>query len=269
MEEPARRLRADAQANEDRVLEAAARAFARDGADASVRAIAKDAGVGIGTVYRRFPAREDLVWAIYRSEVDRICALAPGLLEQQPPAQALRAWMESFLGFLAAKRGMADALKAALSADKGQRLETRALITAALAGLLAAGAADETIRPDADALDVMMALGGIALIAGEPEQRQQAARLLDLLMDGLRPLRRLGASSSGGSSAPRPARPGHLLGTQNSACCPALSGVRSHLGLPLLRVLMRTRDCDSGCSGPWWHLPAQVSQVVRHDESHS
>jgi AcrR family transcriptional regulator len=187
-EEPGRRLRADAQANEDRVLEAAARAFARDGADASVRAIAKDAGVGIGTVYRRFPAREDLVWAIYRSEVDRICGLVPDLLAQQPPAQALRAWMEYFLGFLAAKRGMADALKAALSADRGQRLETRALITAALAGLLTAGAADETIRPDADALDVMMALGGIALIAGEPEQRRQAARLLDLLMDGLRPL---------------------------------------------------------------------------------
>jgi AcrR family transcriptional regulator len=246
-EEPGRRLRADAQANEDRVLEAAARAFARDGADASVRAIAKDAGVGIGTVYRRFPAREDLVWAIYRNEVDRICALAPGLLAQQPPAQALRAWMDSFLGFLAAKRGMADALKAALSADKGQRLQTRALITAALAGLLAAGAADETIRPDADALDVMMALGGIALIAGEPEQRQQAARLLDLLMDGLRPPRRLGASSSVSlrSSVAAAARWWDLAGptmgevttgffstqasatwasagSPNSACCPAL-----------------------------------------------
>jgi AcrR family transcriptional regulator len=187
-EETGRRLRADAQANEDRVVEAAARAFARDGASASVRAIAKDAGVGIGTVYRRFPTREDLVWAIYRSEVDRICALGPGLLAQRPPAQALRAWMESFLGFLAAKRGMADALKAALTADKGQRLETRALITAALAAMLQAGVANETIRPDADALDVMMALGGISLIAGEPEQHEQATRLLDLLMDGLRPL---------------------------------------------------------------------------------
>ncbi|HEY6791858.1 MAG TPA: TetR/AcrR family transcriptional regulator, partial [Trebonia sp.] len=257
-EEPARRLRADAQANEDRVLEAAARAFARDGADASVRAIAKDAGVGIGTVYRRFPAREDLVWAIYRSEVDRICALVPDLLAQQPPAQALRAWMESFLDFLAAKRGMADALKAALSADKGQRLETRALITDALAGLLAAGTADETIRPDADALDVMMALGGIALIAGEPEQRQQAARLRDLLMDGLRPLRRLGASLRA-SAAAASAR---WWGLANSACCPALSGVVSHLGLSPLGVLMRARDCDSSCSGPWWHLPAQVSQVA-------
>jgi AcrR family transcriptional regulator len=187
-EETGRRLRADAQVNQDRVLEAAARAFAQDGASASVRAIAKDAGVGIGTIYRRFPTREDLVWAIYRSEVERVCATVPGLLAQQPPAQALRAWMESFLGFLAARRGMADALKAALSADKGQRLQTRTLITAALAALLQAGAANGTIRPDADALDVMMALGGISLIADEPEQREQAARLLDLLMDGLRPL---------------------------------------------------------------------------------
>ena len=78
--------------------------------------------MGIGTVYRRFPTREDLVWAIYRSEVDRICALVPGLLAQRPPVQALRAWLESFLGFLAARHGMADALKAALSADKGRRL---------------------------------------------------------------------------------------------------------------------------------------------------
>ena len=188
-EETGRRLRADAKVNQDRVLQAAARAFAQDGASASVRAIAKDAGVGIGTIYRRFPTREDLVWAIYRNEVDRVCALVPGLLAQQPPAQALHAWMESFLGFLTARRGMADALKAALSADKGQRLQTRALITAALAALLQAGAANGTIRPDADALDVMMALGGISLIAGEPEQHEQAARLLDLLMDGLRPLR--------------------------------------------------------------------------------
>ena len=182
-----RHLRADAQLNQDRVLDAAVRAFASEGADASLRSIARDAGVGIGTLYRRFPTREHLVWAVYRSEVDRICVLVPQLMAQHPPVRALRVWMEGFLDFLAAKRGMADVLKTALGSDDGQRLETRALITGALAALLKAGAADGSVRPDADALDVMMALGGIALIAGEATQREQAARLLDLLMDGLRP----------------------------------------------------------------------------------
>lgn len=183
----AKNLRADARLNQDRVLEAAVRAFARDGVDASLRSIAKDAGVGIGTLYRRFPTREHLVWQVYRSEVDQISATVGPLLAVQPPARALRAWMESFLDFLAAKQGMARALKAALESDEGQRLHTRALITGALATLLEAGAADGTIRADANPLDVMMALGGISLIAGDADQRVQATRLLDLLMDGLRP----------------------------------------------------------------------------------
>jgi AcrR family transcriptional regulator len=180
-----RELRADARENHDRLLAAATQAFNRDGADASLKAIAKDAGVGIGTLYRRFPTREQLVWAIYRSEVDRLCAAAPDLLARQAPVDALRTWMAEFLDFLAAKRGLADALKAALSTDDEQRLATRALITDALGTLLIAGVADETVRSDVAALDVMMALGGIALIAGEPDQHEQAGRLLDLLMAGM------------------------------------------------------------------------------------
>lgn len=151
--ETVRQLRADAKLNEDRLIEAAKLAFARDGANASLKAIARDAGVGIGTLYRRFPTREQLIWAIYRSEVDHICASVPQLLSQRPPAEALRDWMESFLGFLAAKRGMADALKAALATDDEQQLETRRLITDALARLLEAGAADGTLRPDVSPLD--------------------------------------------------------------------------------------------------------------------
>jgi AcrR family transcriptional regulator len=183
--DPTRDLRADARENHDRLLAAATQAFSQDGANASLKAIAKEAGVGIGTLYRRFPTREQLVWAIYRSEVDRLCATAPDLLAQYSPVDALRTWMAGFLDFLAAKRGLADALKAALSTDDEQRLATRALITTALGTLLAAGAADDTVRTDIAALDVMMALGGIALIAGEPDQREQAERLLELLMAGV------------------------------------------------------------------------------------
>lgn len=180
------RLRADAQVNEDRVLEAATLAFNRDGVDTSLKAIAQDAGVGIGTLYRRFPTREQLVWAVYSNEVDRICAASPRLLTEHAAVDALRAWMDEFIDFLAAKAGLADALKAALASDDDLRLSTRATITDALAALLNAGIEQGTIRPGVDPLDVMMALGGTALIAGHASQRAQAGRMLDLLMTGLK-----------------------------------------------------------------------------------
>lgn len=184
--EKVRPLRADARVNRDRLLDAAARAFARDGAEASLKAIAKDAGVGIGTLYRRFPTRERLVEATYRNETARLCAAAPDLLRVRPAAEALRVWMDHFVDFLATKRGMADALRAVLVADGELRMQTRDLLTDALATLLTAGIAEGALRPDIDPNDVLMGLGGVTLIAGEPDQRALAGRLLDLLVDGLR-----------------------------------------------------------------------------------
>lgn len=184
--EKVRPLRADARVNRDRLLDAAARAFARDGAEASLKAIAKDAGVGIGTLYRRFPTRERLVEATYRNETARLCAAAPDLLRVRPAAEALRVWMDHFVDFLATKRGMADALRAVLVADGELRMQTRDLLTDALATLLTAGIAEAALHPDIDPNDVLMGLGGVALIAGEPDQRALAGRLLDLLVDGLR-----------------------------------------------------------------------------------
>jgi AcrR family transcriptional regulator len=184
--EKVRPLRADARVNRDRLLDAAARAFARDGAEASLKAIAKDAGVGIGTLYRRFPTRERLVEATYRNETARLCAAAPDLLRVRPAAEALRVWMDHFVDFLATKRGMADALRAVLVADGELRMQTRDLLTDALATLLTAGIAEGALRPDIDPNDVLMGLGGVTIIAGEPDQRALAGRLLDLLVDGLR-----------------------------------------------------------------------------------
>jgi AcrR family transcriptional regulator len=184
--EDARPLRADAQINHDRLLDAAALAFAKDGAEASLKAIAQDAGVGIGTLYRRFPTRDRLVEATYRNEVARICAAAPDLLKASPAVEALRVWMDQFIDFLATKRGMAEALRAVLVADGELRMRTRDLLTDALAALLKAGAAENAIRQDVEPDDVLMGLGGVALIAGEPAQRDQARRLLDLLVDGLK-----------------------------------------------------------------------------------
>jgi AcrR family transcriptional regulator len=183
------RLRADARENQDRLLVAAARAFAREGTATSLKAIARDAGVGIATLYRRFPTREQLVWAVYRSEVDRICAAASDLLAQLPPIDALRAWMEQFLEFLASKHGMAEVLGPTLADDDGLRLEIRELLTSALDQLIRAGVDEHTLRADVAAADVVLALGGTALIAGEADQREQAGRLLDLLLAGLRVIR--------------------------------------------------------------------------------
>jgi AcrR family transcriptional regulator len=171
--------------NQDRVLDAAARAFARDGSQASLKAIAKDAGVGIATLYRRFPTRERLVEATYRNESEKLCAAGPELLDSMPARQALLTWMDLFVDYMATKHGMADALHAVLVTDGDLRMHTRDLLTDALATLLAAGVADTSIRADADPDDVLMAVGGVALIAGEPSQRELAHRLLDLLMAGL------------------------------------------------------------------------------------
>jgi AcrR family transcriptional regulator len=183
--ERSRPLRADARQNQDRLLEAAARAFARDGSDAALKAIAKDAGVGIGTLYRRFPTRERLVEATYRNETARLCAAAPGLLETSPATEALRTWMDLFVDYMATKHGMADALHAVLVTEGDLRMQTRDLLTEALTALMAAGVADGTIRPDLEPNDVLMALGGVTLIAGEPDQRDLAGRLLDLLVNGI------------------------------------------------------------------------------------
>ena len=180
-----RPLRADAQLNHDRLLEAAARAFARDGADASMKAIAQDAGVGVGTLYRRFPAREQLVEATYRSETARLCQAAPELLETLPAARALRRWMDLFVAYMTTKHGMGEALRAIL-VDDGDRMRTRHLLADAVGILMSQGVSDGTLRADADPYEVLLAVGGITLIAGEPEQSDITGRLLDLLLDGLR-----------------------------------------------------------------------------------
>jgi AcrR family transcriptional regulator len=180
-----RALRADAQTNHDRLLEVAAAVFTRDGDEASMRSIAKEAGVGVGTLYRRFPTREHLVEATYRSETARLGSAAAGLLEQRPPVEALRTWMDGFVEYMTAKHAMGEALKGIL-VDDGVRMQSRRLLTDAIRLLLDAGAAAGTLRSDVDAYDVLLGLGGITFIAGDDDRADITARLLDLLVDGLR-----------------------------------------------------------------------------------
>jgi AcrR family transcriptional regulator len=181
-----RAVRADARRNYDRLLEVAVRAFATDGADVTLEGIARTAGVGIGTLYRHFPTREALVEAAYRHELADLCDAVPGLLQSLPPDEAARAWMDHFIDYMTTKRYMAEALRAVIASGGNPFAESRGRLIAAITALLDAGAAAGTLRPDVGPDDVLVALNGVSLAAGQPNQREQAGRLLDLLVEGLR-----------------------------------------------------------------------------------
>jgi len=181
-ESPERRLRADARRNAARVLEAAREVFAELGSEASLEEIARRAGVGIGTLYRHFPTREALVEAAYRTELDKLCDAAPALLTTLPPDRALRAWMDRFVDYMTTKRGMAEALKAVIASGGNPYAVSRDRLLTAVGSLLDAGIAAGVLRADVPAADVLTSLSGVTLAATE---REQAGRLLDLLVDGL------------------------------------------------------------------------------------
>lgn len=181
-----RRPRADARENYGRLVETAARVFARDGAQATLKAVAAEAGLGIGTLYRHFPTRQALVEAVYRSQTQRLCDAAGELLRELPPVAALRAWTARFLDFMAAKEGMADVLQLVLSGDEELRTDTRARLAGAVGLLLRAGQASGELRAELDPADVFLALGGFALVLDrQPGADALAGRLLDLLIGGL------------------------------------------------------------------------------------
>ncbi|MGW3122799.1 TetR/AcrR family transcriptional regulator [Streptomyces sp. NPDC001107] len=179
-------LRADARRNRERILEAAVRAFSEKGPDVAIDTIAKAAGVGSATLYRHFPTREALIEATYRNELARVCDSAAKLLADNPPDRAIRLWMDDFIDYLAAKQGMADALRAAVASGADPFAETLDKLGTALGTLLRAGADAGLLRPDIDPFDVGFSLAGVALITSAPGQRERAGRLLDLLLDGLR-----------------------------------------------------------------------------------
>jgi AcrR family transcriptional regulator len=187
-----RPLRADAARNRERLLEVAVRAFAQDGAfggdraEPSLEALAKEAGVGIGTLYRHFPTREALIEAAYRNELARLCDAVGELLAELPADAALRTWMDRFVEYMTTKRGMADALRAVIASGGNPFEQSRARLLDAVGALLDAGRKQGLIRADIEAQDITTSLSGISLAAGDPSQRAQAGRLLDLLMDGLR-----------------------------------------------------------------------------------
>jgi AcrR family transcriptional regulator len=183
----ARALRADASRNRETLLAAATRAFAAAETEPSMRAIAREAGVGIATLYRHFPTRESLVDAVYHDQVERLTLGARELLEQLPPAEAIRRWMDLFGDWLVTKHGMIDTLLAMIESGEIALAQTRTELLDVITAILDAGTAAGDLRADISAEDIAASLIGIFTVAGKPGQRAQANRLLDLLMDGLRP----------------------------------------------------------------------------------
>lgn len=175
-------VRADARRNRERILASAAWAFEAADGQVSLEAIARDAGVGIGTLYRHFPSREALVEAVYRAELTAVADAAQVLLQAHPPVEALRLWMDRYAQFVAAKRGMAESLRAIFETGAVAQSDTRTAVLAAVDALLAAGADDRSLRSDVPADDVVTGLLGIMLASGSPEQSR---RMFDLLLAGL------------------------------------------------------------------------------------
>jgi AcrR family transcriptional regulator len=180
-----RRPRADAERNRARLLDAAKTAFASGRGPVTLDQIARDAEVGIGTLYRHFPTRETLVEALYRQELARLSGSADELLRTQPPERALRAWMELFADFVATKRELADALRAAFASGAVSVSESRQELTVAARTILDAGIAAGTLRGDVRPEDVVAmvvgALNATSLVGG----REQLARMFDLVIDGV------------------------------------------------------------------------------------
>ncbi|WP_433064889.1 TetR/AcrR family transcriptional regulator [Dactylosporangium sp. CS-033363] len=188
MTDPAARgLRADATRNRSQLLEVATRVFASAGAEPSMRAIAREAGVGIATLYRHFPTRESLVDAVYRDQVTRLTDGARELLAQLAPPAALRRWMDLFGTWIATKNGMLDTLLAMIDSGELPHAQTQTALLGAIDAILDAGRATGELRPDVTAEDIAAALIGVFTVAPAPQHAARADRLLNLLMDGLRP----------------------------------------------------------------------------------
>lgn len=179
-------LRADAQRNRDKLIEVAGQSFTEHGIDTSLEEIAGRAKVGIGTLYRHFPTREHLVEAVYRHEVEALCQAAEGLARKHPPDKALAEWMQRFVDYIAAKRGMANSLKLLLASNSEFFAEASGRIPAALQRLVDAAIAQGTIRSDIESSDVLHALSGVYSLPQTPDWRERSRRLVTLLMDGLR-----------------------------------------------------------------------------------
>jgi AcrR family transcriptional regulator len=187
---PPRRPRVDAERNRARLLDAARAAFASGQGPVALEQIARDSGVGIGTLYRHFPTREALVEALYRQELAELCASVDDLLAAHSPERALRAWMDRFAGYVAAKREMADALRAVFAAGAVTVSQAREELTAAVRTILDTDGDTDgdtgTLRDDVRPEDIVAMIVGMFTATSLAGGHEQLERMFDLLMDAVR-----------------------------------------------------------------------------------
>jgi AcrR family transcriptional regulator len=184
-----RKPRTDAQRNRERILEVAKQAFTRSGANASLDDIAKEAGVGAGTLYRHFPTRGDLLQAVYRSELEKLAAVEQKLAQTMTPVDALRAWLLLFIDAIAAKQLIAPALNRLVGDHKKIFEASYAQMHDAIRSLVRRAIKSGDIRRDLDAIDLLRALVGVSNVASGPDWQQSARRLVDILITGSRPIK--------------------------------------------------------------------------------
>jgi AcrR family transcriptional regulator len=184
--ETSRQPRADAVRNRERILAAAKTVFSAGGPAASLEAVARTAGVGIGTLYRHFPTREALFEAVYRREVQQLADLAERLMGQAEPVEALRQWMRANVRFVATKKGMSAAL--ALAAYKNSDLFSYSFerLTRAVGALLERAITAREIRDDVSPEDLLRALVGMCYMQDQPGWQKSVLRLVEVFVDGLR-----------------------------------------------------------------------------------
>jgi AcrR family transcriptional regulator len=184
-----RKPRTDAQRNRERILEVAKGAFTRSGANASLDDIAKEAGIGAGTLYRHFPTREALIEGVYRTEVEKLAAAEKKFSESLPPIEALRAWMLLFVDHIAAKQIIAPALNTLVGGPSKLFEGSRAQVQAAINALVKRAIKSGDMRRDLEPFDLLRALIGVSHVASGPDWQQSARRLVDILITGSRPIR--------------------------------------------------------------------------------
>jgi len=183
---PAPRKRADARRNEETLLDVAAEAFIASGVDVPVRDIAAKAGVGVGTIYRHFPTRADLIVAVYQYQVEACAEAGPALLaNSSTPHAALARWINLFVDFLVTKHGLAEALQSDKAAFETLHAYFLDRLVPVCAQLLDAAAAAGEIRPGMDAFELMLGVGNLCIGAGN-NPRYDARRMVGLVIAGLR-----------------------------------------------------------------------------------
>src|ERR1700722_5429243 len=183
-----RKPRADAQRNRERILEVAKEAFARYGANASLDDIAKQVGVGPGTLYRHFPTREELLQEVYRAELEKLAEAEQKLSQTMAPTEALRAWLMLFVDAIAAKQLIAPVLNTLVGDHKKVFAASYAQMQEALHSLVKRAIKSGDIRKDLDATDLLRALVGVANVTTSPDWQESARRLVDILVTGSRPI---------------------------------------------------------------------------------